>query len=73
MPPQITRASALPWKMGKHKNHIFHSNGVLADSTAAVGLCCMHNAPVHSLSERKTVICYVFDSIYISRHSKISH
>ena len=29
MPPQITCASALPGKMGKHENCIFHSNAVL--------------------------------------------
>jgi len=30
MPPQITGASPLPGKMGKHKICIFHSNAVLA-------------------------------------------
>jgi len=29
MPPQITCASALPGKMGKHESCIFHSNAVL--------------------------------------------
>jgi len=29
MPPPITCASALPGKMGKHENHIFHSNDAL--------------------------------------------
>jgi len=29
MPPQITRASALPGKTGKHEIHIFHSIGLL--------------------------------------------
>jgi len=43
MPPQITCASALPGKMGKHKNHIFHS----------IGLCYTHSAPVCCLPERK--------------------
>jgi len=63
MPPQITCASALPGKMGKHKNHIFHSNAVLVESAAAVGLCCMHSTPVGllCLPERKIVICDVFD------------
>ena len=28
MPPQITCASALPAKTGKHGNHIFHTNAV---------------------------------------------
>ena len=28
VPPQITCASALPWKTEKHGNHIFHSNAV---------------------------------------------
>jgi len=65
MPPQIACASALPGKMGKHENHIFHSNAVLVKSTAAVGLCCTHSAPVCCLSERKIVIRDVFDSVYI--------
>jgi len=43
MPPQITCASALPGKTGKHENHIFHS----------IGLCYTHNAPVHCFLERK--------------------
>jgi len=30
MPPQITSASALPGKTGKHEDCIFHSNAVLA-------------------------------------------
>ena len=52
-------------KMRKHKNHIFftHSNAVLYESAAAVGLCCMHNAPVRSVFlEEKIVICDVFDT-----------
>jgi len=53
MPPQITCASALPGKTGKHENHIFHS----------IGLCYTHNAPVRCLPERKIVICDVFDSV----------
>jgi len=53
MPPQITCASALPGKTRKQENHIFHS----------IGLCYTHNAPVHYLPERKTVICDVFDSV----------
>ena len=69
MPPQITCASALPGKMGKHENHIFHTNAVLVESTAAVGLSCMHSAPVRCLPERKIVICAVFDSIYICSDS----
>jgi len=65
MPPQVTCASALPGKTGKHENHIFHSNAVLVESAAAVGLCCTHSAPVRCFPERKTVICDVFDSVYI--------
>jgi len=53
MPPQITCASALPGKMGKHGNHIFHS----------IGLCYTHNAHVRCLPERKkNAICDAFDS-----------
>jgi len=66
MPPEITYASALPGKMGKHEDHFFHSNAVLVESAAAVGLCCTHNAPMRCLPERKIVICDVFDSVYIS-------
>jgi len=62
MPPQITCASALPGKTGKHENHIFHSNAVLVESAAAVGLCYTQNAPVRCLPESKIVICHVFDS-----------
>jgi len=65
MPPQIPYASALPGKMGKHEDHIFHSNAVLVESAAAVGLCCTHSAPVRCVPERKIVICDVFDSVYI--------
>ena len=65
MPPQITCASALPGKTGKHEDHIFDSNAVLVDSAAAVGLCCTHSAPVRCLPERKIAICDVFDSVYI--------
>jgi len=65
MPAQITGASALPDKKGKHENHIFHSNSVLLKCAAAVGLCCMHNAPVCCLPGRKIVIRDVFDSMYI--------
>jgi len=50
---QITCASALPVKTGKHENHIFHS----------IGLCYTHNAPVCCLPERINVICDVLDSI----------
>jgi len=53
MPPQITCASALPVKTGKHGNHIFHS----------IGLCYTHNARVRCLPKIKNVICDVFDSV----------
>ena len=63
MPAQITGASALPDKKGKHENHIFHSNAVLVESAVAVELCCTHNAPLRCLPERKIVICDVFDIV----------
>ena len=72
-PLHLTCASALSGKTGKNENHIFHSNVILVESDAAVGLCCMHNAPMRSLPERKIVICDVFDSIYICSDSKTSH
>jgi len=53
MPPQITCASALPVKTGKHENHIFNS----------IGLCYTRNAPGRFLPEIKNVICDVFDSV----------
>jgi len=52
MPLQITCASALHVKTGKHENHIFHS----------IGLCYTHNAPVRCLPERKklsSVMCLI--------------
>jgi len=73
MPPQLTCASALPGKTGKHENRIFQSNAVLVESVATVGLCCTHSTPVRCLDERKMVICDVFDSIYICGDTKISH
>jgi len=58
MPPQITCASALSGKMGKHENHIFHSNAVLVESTAAVRLCCMHNA-LSFEKKLSSVVCLI--------------
>jgi len=44
------------WQNGEHKkSHFFHSNAVLVENAAAVGLCCTHN--------EKIVICDVFDSV----------
>jgi len=113
MPPQITCASALPGKTGKHENRIFslnccisalpelnsslldffslfHSGLILmllydslnqcsvllgtryrgkeAESAAAVGLCCIHNAyaPMRCLPERKkmsSVVCLIASDI----------
>jgi len=58
MPHQITCASALPGKTGKHENHIFYSNGVLVESAAAVGLCCTHNA-VFLKEKLSSVLCLI--------------
>jgi len=65
VPPQITCASCTTWqKRGNTKITFFHSNAVLHESAAAVGQCCMHNAPVRSVFlEEKIVICDVFDTI----------
>jgi len=71
MPPQITCASALRGNTGKYENHIFHSNAVLVESAAAVGLCCTHNTPVRCLPERKmsSVMCLiVFTFVEIVRY-----
>jgi len=54
MPPQITCASALPGKTGKHENHIFHSSGLCYTHT-------MHLCAV--FLKEKIVICDVFDSV----------
>jgi len=51
---QITCASALPVKTGKHENHITYFTQLD---------CYTHNAPVSCLPERKNVICDVFDSV----------
>jgi len=63
MPPQMSCASTLLGKTGKHENHIFHSNAVLVERAAAVGLCCTHSAPVLCLPERNIVVCNVSDSV----------
>jgi len=62
MPPQVTCASG---KMGKHKNHIFHSNAALVESAAAAGLCCTHTTPVRCLLKEKwsTVMCLIPSNI----------
>jgi len=58
MPPQITCASALPGKTGKQENHIFHSNAVLVESAAAVGLCCTQCA-VFLNEKLSSVMCLI--------------
>jgi len=58
MSPQITCASALPGKTGKHENHIFHSNAVLVKSAAAVGLCCTQCA-VFLKEKLSSVMCLI--------------
>jgi len=72
MPPQITCASALPGKMGKQENHIFHSNAVLVESTAAVGLCCthtMHQCTVLLKEKWSSVMCLTASTfVEIVRH-----
>jgi len=50
MPPQITCASALPVKTGKHENHIFHS------IAHTMHLCAV-------FLKEKIVTCDVFDSV----------
>jgi len=70
MPPQITCASTLPDKTGKHENHIFHPSAVLAKSAAAVGLCCTHNV-VFLKEKLSSVMCLIVSKI--CRDSKIAH
>jgi len=53
MPPQITRASALPGKTGEHENHIFTQLDCVAHT--------MHLCAV--FLKEKVVICEVFDSV----------
>jgi len=55
MPSQITCASALPHKTGKHDNHIIHS--ILDYVTRTMHLCAV-------FLKEKNVICDVFDSVY---------
>ena len=52
MPPQITCASALPGKTGKHENHIFTQ---LDCVTQTMHLCVV-------FPKEKVVICDVFGS-----------
>jgi len=63
MPPQITCASALPGKTGKHKNHICHSNAVLVESAAAVRLCCTQCAVF--LKEKLSYVMCVIVSTFV--------
>jgi len=60
MPSQINCASALPGKIGKHENHIFHSNAELVESAAAVGLftCTVHYCAVF-LKKLLSMICLI--------------
>jgi len=58
MAPQVTCASALPGKTGKHENHIFHSNAVFVESAAAVGLCCTQCA-VFLNEKLSSVMCLI--------------
>jgi len=58
MPPQMTCASALAGKRGKHENHIFHSNAVLVESAAVVGLCCTQCA-VFLKEKLSSVMCLI--------------
>jgi len=52
MPPQITCASALPGKTGKHENCVFHSNAVLvhclnSNSCLIFSIFLTHNSYSH--------------------------
>ena len=53
MPPEITFASALPVKTGKHENHIFTQLDCI---THTMHLCAV-------FLKEKNVICDVFDSV----------
>ena len=58
MPPQITCASVLPGKMGKHDTKITFFTQLD---------CYTHNAPVCCLPERKqlsSVMCLIASNIY---------
>jgi len=63
VPPQITYASALPGKTGKHENHIFHSNAVLVEIAAAVGLCCTQCAVF--LEEKLSFVMCLIASTFV--------
>jgi len=53
MPPEITCASALPGKTGKHENHVFLLNWTVLHT---MHLCA-------AFLNEKVVICDVFDSV----------
>jgi len=53
MPPQLTCASALPGKTGRHENHIFTQLDYVIHT--------MHLCAV--FLKEKIVICDVFDSV----------
>jgi len=61
MPPQITCASVLPGKTGKHENHSFHS----------VELCYTHSAPevcaVFLKAKLSFVMCLIASNICYGR------
>jgi len=61
MPPQITCASALPSKTGKHENHFF-TQMLYIESAAAVGRT-MYLCAVFMKEKNVGLICDVLDGV----------
>jgi len=58
MPLQVTCASAIPGKRGNAKITFFHSNAVLVETAAAVGLRCTQCA-VFLKEKLSSVTCLI--------------
>jgi len=55
MPPQLTCASALPGKTGKHENGIFHSNALLPEFNQLLDF--------FSLFDSRLILTLLYDSL----------
>jgi len=63
MPPQITYASALPGKMGKHENHTFSLKCYISRERCSSWAVLYAQCTSALSSERKIVVRDVFDSV----------
>jgi len=62
MPPQITCASALPRKTGKHENRIFHSNAISVHCQNSTSRSLISSV---SLTHDSYSRCCTYDSLYL--------